>query len=88
MRLGHYGPHNSKSVHHFHRSWTIDTKIHDFVSFHIFQLPVMPFLTFFSKYLKNLGFEYLRGPGAFGENQPVKDDDGTLRLVKDRTLSE
>ena len=28
----------------------------------------MPFLTFFSKYLKNLGFEYLRGPGAFGEN--------------------
>ena len=29
----------------------------------------MPFLTFFSKYLKNLGFGYLRGPGAFGENK-------------------
>ena len=67
--VGPLWPTQLESVHHFHRSWTIDTKIHDFVSFHIFQLPVMPFLTFFSKYLKNLGFEYLRGPGAFGENQ-------------------
>ena len=29
----------------------------------------MPFLTFFSKCLKNKGFEYLRGPGAFGEKR-------------------
>ena len=67
--VGPLWPTQLKSVHHFHRSWTIDTKIHDFVSFHIFQLPVMPFLKFFSKYLKKLGFEYLRSPGAFGENQ-------------------
>ena len=51
--VGPLWPTQLESVHHFHRSWTIDTKIHDFVSFHIFQLPVMPFLTFFSKYLKN-----------------------------------
>ena len=67
--VGPLWPTQLESVHHFHRSWTIDTKIHDFVSFHIFQLPVMPFLTFFSKYLKNLGFGYLRGPGAFDENK-------------------
>ena len=57
-----------KSVHHFHRFWTIDTKIHDFVSFDVCQVPVKPFLTFFQKYLKNLVLKNFGGPPAFGEN--------------------
>ena len=57
-----------KSVHHFHRFWTFDTKIHDFVSFDVCQVPVKPFLTFFQKYLKNLVLKNFGGPRAFGEN--------------------
>ena len=56
-----------KSVHHFHRFWTIDTKIHDFVSFDVCQVPVKPFLTFFQKYLKNLASKNFEGPWACGE---------------------
>ena len=56
-----------KSVHHFHRFWTFDTKIHDFVSFDVCQVPVKPFLTFFQKYLKNLALKDFGGPRACGE---------------------
>ena len=59
--VGPLWPTQLESVHHFHRSWTIDTKIHDFVSFHIFQLPVMPFLKFFSKYLKKIRVWIFKG---------------------------
>ena len=56
-----------KSVHHFHRFWTFDTKIHDFVSFDVCQVPVKPFLTFFQKYLKNLALKNFGGPRACGK---------------------
>ena len=56
-----------KSVHHFIRFWTIDTKVHDFVSFDVCQVPVKSFLTFFQKYLKNLALKNFGGPQACGE---------------------
>ena len=59
--VGPLWPTQLESVHHFHRSWTIDTKIHDFVSFHIFQLPVMPFLTFFQNIWKIKGLNIWGG---------------------------
>ena len=57
-----------KSVHHFHRFWTIDTNIHDFASFDVCQDLVKPFLTFFQKYLKNLALKNFGGPRVCGEN--------------------
>ena len=66
-KYGPLWPIQLKSVHHFIRFWTIDTKIHDFVSFDVCQVPVKPFLTFFQKYLKNLASKNFGGPQACGE---------------------
>ena len=49
-----------KLVHHFHRFWTIDTKIHDFVCIDVCQVPVKSFLTFSKKCLKNLALKFWR----------------------------
>ena len=60
-------PMQVKSVSHFHSSWTIDTKIHDFDFFDVCQAPVKLFLTFLRKYLKNLALKNFGGPRGCSE---------------------
>ena len=61
-------PTQSESVHYFHKFWTIDAKIDDFVSYDICQVPAKPFLTFFEKDWENMASKNFWGPRAFGEN--------------------